>query len=259
MSPLWRRKETAPEHPAQPGPIPDLPPIGGQPGASQAPEAQFPLGNKPCTRPGCTSQSGNECNYVDRRARRCETAWCPEHRTVISDGIYCPRHAGIMRALLASSRKGHLPDIDNRAPSLANWIDNDIDAHMRGVVGSLMTPGDGESLIVDPVGYIYGISDKSHRWERSWKLANHTGVTLKAAIDVDESRDNVVRLRVGQRTINEVMPPWVRHHQKHELVPPGTDDAERTEFYSAICDQLSQALGAERQGQAQRPYFGSNP
>jgi hypothetical protein len=164
-----------------------------------------------------------------------------------------------MRALLASSRKGHLPDIDNRAPSLANWIGNDIDARMRSVVEKLILREDGEQLIIDPVGYIYNLSDKSHRWERSWKIANHTGVGGKAAIDVDEAKDSVVRLRVGQRTVNEVIPPWVGHHEKRELVPPSADEAERIAFYNAICDQLTNALMAERQGQSERPYFGSNP
>jgi hypothetical protein len=261
MSPLWHRKESALEQPEQAGDAPAAAPAEAlqTPDPPVPPVPQFPPGNKPCTRQDCSNQNGNDCSYVDRRARRCETAWCPEHRSVISDGLYCPRHAGIMKALLASARKGHLPDIDNRAPSLSNWIGNDIDERMRSVVEKLTQPEDGEQLIVDPVGYIYGMADKSHRWERSWKIANHTGVTLKAAIDVDESRDGVVRLRVGQRTINEVVPPWVEHHQKQELIPPERDDAERSAFYSAICDQLTEALTNERRVQSDRPYFGANP
>jgi len=261
MSPLWHRKESAPKQPEPAGDAPDSPPAQArqEPDLPVAPAPAFPAGNKPCTRQGCTNQTGNECSYVDRRARRCETAWCPEHRSVISDGLYCPRHAGIMKALLASSRKGHLPDIDNRAPSLANWTGNDIDERMRSVVEKLMQAEDGEQLIVDPVGYIYGIADKSHRWERSWKVANHTGVTLKAAIDVDEDKDSVVRLRVGQRTLNEIVPPWVEHHQKRELVSPERDDSERGAFYTSVCDQLTEALMSERRGQTERPYFGTNP
>jgi hypothetical protein len=261
MSPLWHRKESAPQQPEQPGEAPDLALAEDQqtPAPPVVPEPEFPPGDKPCTRQGCTNQNGNNCSYVDRRARKCETSWCPEHRNVISDGIYCPRHAGIMKALLASSRKGHLPDIDNRAPSLANWIGNDIDERMRSVVEKLIIPDEGEQLIIDPVGYLYGMADKSHRWERSWKIANHTGVTIKAAIDVDEAKDNAVRLRVGQRTINEVVPPWVEHHEKRELVAPERDESERSAFYTALCDQLTEALMIERRGQSQRPYFGSNP
>ena len=240
MSPFWRKQDSVGSPP---------PPVAGPP-----PEPEYPPGNQPCTRVGCPNHNANECSYVDRRARRCETAWCPEHRTIISGAPYCPRHAGIMRALLASSRKGHLPDIDNRAPSLANWVGNDIDQQMRSAMEQARD-GEGETLIVDPIGYIYAVHDQAHRWERAWKLANHTGLTLKAAIDVDEEQDGVVRLRVGQRTVNHVVPPWVGHHQQHELVSPEVDASEREAFYRAVIEQLSNAVAEERAGQGQRPYF----
>jgi hypothetical protein len=243
MAPLFRRKD----------------PVATENPVSEAPAMpEYPLGEKPCTRAGCEKHTGNPCAYVDRRARRCETAWCEDHRSIIGGAPYCPRHAGIMTALLASSRKGHLPDIDNRAPSLANWVGNDIDEKMREAMGSIQSSDEGETLVVDPIAYVYSGFDQSHRWERAWKIVNHTGVKIKVAVDVDESKDYVVRLRVGQKTVNQVIPPWVGHHEKREWTDPATDQRERTEFYGEVCGQLSEAILATHRDFTDRPYYGSN-
>src|SRR5438132_712259 len=83
----------------------------------------------PCTRMGCTNGDTVQCEYVDRRSRQCRTAWCPRHRVTVENRVYCRRHAGVVSSLPAadSSLTAPLPDLDNRAPSLAGWMARELD------------------------------------------------------------------------------------------------------------------------------------
>jgi hypothetical protein len=240
--------------------IGEAPPLEEYAAIEELPPPPVPVftGDKLCSRNGCGRQDGVDCQYIDRRGYRCDTAWCPDHAGVVGDQPFCPRHAGIMAALTLASQKGHLPDLHNRAPSLAAWIGNDIDSRIRQILTQLVNESDGETLIVEPVGYVYGMTDKSHRWERSWKLANSTGVTVKVSVDVDESQDTVVRVRVGGRVVDQMVPPWIQHHMNGVMVPPEQEASERNEFYLHICDQVAAALVQYRQQSAagQRPYIG---
>jgi hypothetical protein len=238
--PLFRRgsKESAAE--AQP---------------AEATQAALPRGTDSCMNGGCSRQDGVVCSYQDRRGRHCTTTWCPDHYRMVGGNPFCPRHAGIMTALALSPQKGHLPDLDNRAPSLANWVGNDLDGGIRELLRRVLNEADSETIIVEPVGYVYTVHDKAHRWERAWKLANHTGVTLKIAVDVDEANDASVRVRVGQQTVTQATPPWVEHHQRRERVEPATDARERSEFYASLLTMVTTAVGDQRHV-ALRPYIG---
>lgn len=172
---------------------------------------------------------------------------------------YCPRHAGIMTALSLSPQKGHLPELDNRAPSLANWVGNDLDGGIRELLKRALISADAETIIVEPVGYVNTVHDHGHRWERAWKLANHTGVTLKVAVDVDESNDTLVRIRVGQTTVTRVVPPWVERNSRRQQVEANTDARERAEFYNDLLRQVSEAIALYRQSTLDRPYIGGDP
>ena len=216
------------------------------------------VGHEQCMRHGCPQHTAIRCGYVDRRGRTCVTALCSDHHVALNGQVFCPRHAGIMHALLSSPKKGHLPEIDNRAPSLANWIGNDIDPRVRQILDYVRAKDGSETVIVEPIGYVFSVTDKAHRWERAWKLADHTGVTLKVSIDVDEALDSVVRLRVGQRDITRLIPPWVESHAGgHE--PSAEQDAnDRAAFYERLCQIISDSVIAYRQAQGLRGYIGSD-
>jgi len=218
-----------------------------------------PIGDAPCQNGGCPNHTGVVCSYLDRRGRHCTTTWCPDHYRLVGGLAYCPRHAGIMTALSLSPQKGHLPELDNRAPSLANWVGTDLDGGIRDLLRQVIKAADGETIIVEPVGYVYTVHDHTHRWERAWKLANHTGVTLKISVDVDETNDSLVRIRVGQQTITRVVPPWVERNSRHQHVEAQTDVRERSDFYGALLRQIADAVGQQRQVAMQRPYIGSDP
>ena len=217
----------------------------------------IPTGDAACLAVGCPNHNATQCRYLDRRGRRCETNWCPDHVRMVGGQPYCPRHAGIMTALSLSPKKGHLPDIDNRAPSLANWVGNDMDAGIRKVLREVLNESDAETIIVEPVGYVYTIHDKAHRWERAWKLANHTGVTLKISVDVEEDNDSEIRIRVGQVTVTTATPPWVEHNKRRERVTPEVDAAERREFYANLFQIIGQSVAGQRHMQVNQ-YIGAD-
>ncbi len=199
-----------------------------------------------CLAVGCSSADVTACHYVDGRGRRCETYWCPEHVRSVASQPYCPRHAGIVMALNLSARKGHRPDIDNRAPSLANWIGNDMDLGLRKILREVLDRHDAETIVVEPICYVFRAGNREHAWERTWTLANHAGITLRISIGVVESADAVVRVRVGERTLEEVVPPWVEHHRRREGLDPHTDLQERREFYIHLFDVIGEAVGQQR-------------
>src|SRR5579884_2405970 len=87
-----------------------------------AAELQALPGTLPCSEDGCPEATGLPCVYIDRRLRRCHTAWCPEHRAIAALQVYCRRHAGVVDALpVHNPELGEtmpFPDLENRAPSL---------------------------------------------------------------------------------------------------------------------------------------------
>src|SRR5579864_7291167 len=97
----------------------------------RAAELAARLGDLPCNEVGCTAQTGIACEYVDRRDRACRTAWCPAHRMVVDERIYCRRHAGVVSSLPTDAAQSMpLPDLENRAPSLVGWMSRQIDAEV---------------------------------------------------------------------------------------------------------------------------------
>ena len=68
------------------------------------------------------------CAYRDRRGAPCPAAFCPAHSVSFSGISYCRRHAGTVQAIgeLAKDPNG-FPDLNDRAPSLVNWIARDLD------------------------------------------------------------------------------------------------------------------------------------
>src|SRR5207248_3146565 len=108
-----------------------------------------------CTAASCTATDATACAYIDRRQRPCSTAWCAEHVVIVDGLTLCRRHAGVVRAIgTASDRLQSLPDLENRAPSLVNWVAEEVDADVRGILERYA----GGSSIIDqsailPVGH----------------------------------------------------------------------------------------------------------
>ena len=186
--------------------------------------------NDRCMAQGCTTRAGVRCNYVDRRSRPCTTTWCSLHWHTVAGKQYCRRHAGVVEALGGDPPAGGWPDVDNRAASLARWMGRELDPRISAMFGRIATDG-GTRMLNDPIRLVLAHGDGRRRWQRSWKLVDHTGVLNKVAIEVDESNDSDVIARVDAELIGHGVPPWI---EDRHLRGTADDVLERRGFADAI-------------------------
>ena len=183
---------------------------------------------------GCSTRAGVRCNYVDRRMRPCTTTWCSLHWHTIGGKQYCRRHASVVQALGGAPSAGGWPDVDNRAASLAAWMGRELDPRISAMFGRIAPAKDGR-LLNDPVRLVLTPGGGQRRWQRSWKLVDHTGVLNQVAVEVDESNDSDVIARVDTELIGHGVPPWIE--QRH-MRGTADDVLERHAFSDAIARSI---------------------
>ncbi len=208
--------------------------------------ARFPAteGNLPCRARGCPNQNGVLCHYIDRRGRRCGTAWCPHHWATVGGIVYCRRHAGTIAAIGYFDHPAGMPDVDNRAPSLVNWVARDLDAFVAATLVQCATPG--ETFVREPVVSTHADRSGGRRYERGWKLVDHTGLRLVVGVYVLESEETTIRVRVGSGVVAEGVPPWVERHRRGIQVSEETDRSQRALFYAFLQKHIVAAVRANR-------------
>jgi hypothetical protein len=207
------------------------------------PTVAIGLASFACSAPSCASPGAVRCSYVDRRQRRCESAWCPEHGQLAFNASYCRRHAGIINALGPDHATFPLPDLENRAPSLANWIGRDLDAPIRDL---LQKHFPGHPMHVTSVVNGGGVRERT--WGRAWKLLSETGVDLSIRVTVPEDDDSIVRVIYEGRVLVEVTPPWIEARRDGVPLDPQADDDARGHFYGGILQHLDAAISATKAG-----------
>jgi hypothetical protein len=204
-------------------------------------------GTLACSAPGCTNQDGVACAYVDRRGRACPTAWCPDHQIVAGGVVFCRRHARQHGAVPEGSFLADrgLPDLDNRAPSLVNWIGDALEPSFLALLSSMLRPGTSDEVGTEPVHHVRP-PDGRTRWDRAWKIFDHTGILTKITVEVEESRDPEVDIRVGRKSIVTAIPPWIARRRRGErALEDAADEAERSAFYKDIYDAVVPAVMSE--------------
>ncbi len=273
--PLFRRGDRHNDQP-EPAPPPGTPPPAPPPGAPPAPGggftpsapdygpgpaanaafpdasltaatvARFPVteGDLPCRARSCGNHNGVLCHYIDRRGRRCDTAWCPNHWATVGGIVYCRRHAGTIAAIGYFDHPAGMPDVDNRAPSLVNWVARDLDAFVAATLVQCATQG--ETFVREPVVSTHADRAGGKRYERGWKLVDHTGLRLVVAVFVHENEDTTIRVRVGSAVVAEGVPPWVERHRRGIEVSDETDRSQRALFYSFLQKHIVTAVRTNR-------------
>ena len=208
--------------------------------------ARFPVteGDLPCRARGCANHNGVLCHYIDRRGRRCDTAWCPNHWATVGGIVYCRRHAGTIAAIGYFDHPAGMPDVDNRAPSLVNWVARDLDAFVAATLVQVATQG--ETFVREPVVSTHADRAGGRRYERGWKLVDHTGLRLVVAVFVHESEDTTIRVRVGSAVVAEGVPPWVERHRRGIEVSDETDRSQRALFYAFLQKHIVAAVRTNR-------------
>lgn len=207
-------------------------------------EAPAIVGTESCAEPGCGRTDGIRCPYTDRRGRQCSTTWCPDHYRV-HDGLpYCRRHAGVVRALAGAGSADQGPDVDNRAPSLVDWVANEVAGQVRDLLIGIRGDCASLQLVADPTSLLAQGTPRQRSWTRSWKLADHTGVVLKLSLTVDEEKDSEVVARVDSVPAGSIVPPWIRMRGDGVQVDDDLDREARRQFERELVGFL--ATGAAR-------------
>jgi hypothetical protein len=190
-----------------------------------------------CTAAGCRRRDGIRCSYVDKRARACPTAWCPEHVVDVAGIAFCRRHASTMTAIEGSEIVAGLPDLDNRAPSLAGWIGRELDAPIRELFARI-APIPAATLVAEPVQLVLTPGGRSRRWAKTWKMIHRDEIVSRVSIEVDELDDCQVAARVDSKLIGRGVPPWIEHRLAGHRVEPTVDAAERRQFATAMARSI---------------------
>jgi hypothetical protein len=212
-------------------------------GATKSKVARFepPAGTLQCMENGCPNHTAVQCAYVDRRRRSCNAAFCPQHWSVVGGIVYCRRHAGTIAAIGLADPLG-MPDLENRAPSLVNWVARDLDGYIRESLQSSAL--EGQKLVEEKGVKITYDRTRTRRFERCWKLVEHTGVIMQVTLFVSEDDDATVHVRIGAGVVAEGVPPWIERRRRHLVVSDDVDKAQREMFYEFLREHIGRGLAA---------------
>jgi hypothetical protein len=136
-----------------------------------------------------------------------------------------------------------MPDVDNRAPSLLEWVAQRVDADIAEAVERLAT---GTQKVQTDPAHLVLISHGPERiraWERTWKLFDHTGIHLWVALDVEEENDLELVIRVNAVTIDRLVPPWIAARRRGLWLSEEADAEQRRAFYTLVISTVKQHLG----------------
>lgn len=199
-----------------------------------------PKGDQACMEKGCSQHNAVMCNYIDRRRRRCTFALCPDHWGMVGGIVYCRRHAGTIAAVGKHPDPLGMPDIDNRAPSLVNWIAGQINGP---VVAELQQLRHGEQQIVQQPGVLVAHDrNRRARYEHAWKIVETTGAIAAVTLFVHEDSPDLVQVRVGAGVVAEGIPPWIERRRLNIVVSPEVDKSQRELFYNFLMEHIHTAL-----------------
>ena len=175
-------------------------------------------GGEPCSGLRCSSREGARCSYMDRRGRRCKTAWCPVDRTVVAGRVYCTLHAHAMRGLDWEFGSASHPDVDSRTVPVIQWISAAVADEIIETL-NVFCAVNGEVLVAEPVRRMFNPVAHTRVWEKQWKTLSQTGVTLRVSVSADEERPAEIHIKVNGQDIS-VLPPL----RNQELSAPTADD-----------------------------------
>lgn len=194
-----------------------------------------------CTMHGCANNTAQLCAYRDRRERSCSATICPAHGVSLGGNVYCRRHAGTVQAIgeLAHDPSGH-PDVDDRAPSLVDWVGRDLDRDIRTLLARAARPG--ESVIADNSARLAHDFRRNPRWERSWRLVEHTGPILNVTLHVAVDDASLIHVRVGTETVADGVPPWIARRREGQDVEAAIDISQRRLFYRYLEETITEAV-----------------
>lgn len=159
--------------------------------------------------------------------------------------VYCRRHASTISALGEGADPASLPELDNRGPSLVDWM---ADAISDSIVAMLESSArESETVRTEEEVTLIFDAYRRRRWERSWKLIENTGVSLKVSLQVAaDSDDALVDARVGTFVVARGVPPWVTRRRAGVEVTSQVDAEQRELFRKFFLDHIAKEMIQQR-------------
>jgi hypothetical protein len=200
-------------------------------------------GSLTCSERGCDSHIAVPCTYIDRRGLACETGWCEDHMVLIDGLPLCRRHASVLRAISEAERLTP-PDRNNRAPSLVEWVAEDLDGDIRAELDRVKLPGD--QFYAEPAHLAHIGPARVRAWVRSWKLMDHTGFSHWVTVDVPEASQTEIAVRVDGNVVAHTEPPWIKARRDGVTLTPEEDAEQRRQFRDDLVARVREQLGKPR-------------
>ena len=195
-----------------------------------------------CSGRACGEQTGIACAHLDRRGRHCPTAWCPRHRVVDQEEVYCPVHALVLGADPLAFHEHHRVDLDNKVGLTVSWVVREVDAEISAALEKLSRQY-RHRLVADPVHFALVGLERVRTWERSWKICSHTGIALRLAVAVEEAVPGVVIGRLNSKVVIRLDVPPADMRQRAED-PTATEPPDVAAFRTELVGELTAAAHA---------------
>ena len=159
--------------------------------------------------------------------------------------VYCRRHASTITALGEDADPASFPELDNRGPSLVDWM---ADALNDTVVEMLQsTARESETVKTEEEVTLVFDAYRRRRWERSWKLIENTGVSFKVSLQVAADADDaLIDARVGTYVVARGVPPWVTRRRNGVEVTTQVDTEQRELFRKFFLDHIATEMIQQR-------------
>jgi hypothetical protein len=164
------------------------------------------LGTRQCDALGCTAKTGIPCCYVDRRSRACPTAWCPSHRAVVGDAVYCVLHGASVGGLQPDYGDVTKPEVDDPVPAMVTQVSKLVGDDIVAALREICTDR-GEILVSDPVRRVFVGIERESSWERSWKVCSVVGISVRVSVAIFEADPQTLLARVNSTVVATLPAP----------------------------------------------------
>jgi hypothetical protein len=172
-------------------------------------------------------------------------AFCPDHWFMVGERVYCRRHASTIVALGSNTEAGAMPDLEDRGPSLVNFVANQLGPEVE----ALLRASARQTETVQSDGEVVVLLDhqRRRRWERNWKLLESTGMSLKVSLSVTEGGDQaLLEVRVDSTVVASGVPPWIARRRARLSVDSQADADQRELFQRFLVKQITEAVADRR-------------
>ena len=198
----------------------------------------------PCSYRGCPNQQGWLCGYRDRSGRQCQTRWCDEHVAMIAGRPYCPRHAGVVRALQATAgtvrEVKRQPALEDRAVPLLTLICDQLNQSLSETLQEAFSShADVQVASRSSIQEVW-VDNERVAWQRSWGAFTARGYLVQLSVRVGVPEPPVVQAVVANHVVFQRVPDWITSRLKG--LPP--DPSSRGRYCGELLEAVRRELDA---------------